>query len=1032
MNLITRLAALTVFVVLSGCSSSPANQHDVAVDIENGTPDAVGTDVVLRQDNHVATDVIDLQGTEKDLSSTDAPVLQCAPGEGCFLDSCTDNGDCQSGWCVQHMGENVCSQTCQEECPAGWSCQQVAGTDPDVVYICVSDYANLCRPCTLNSDCTSTGGAEDACVVYGTEGSFCGGPCGDNDSCPWGFSCKEVSTVEGSTLKQCVNDTGECPCTTNAISLGLTTSCTIENDVGSCHGKRTCTDGGLSACDALTPTAEICNGIDDDCDGEVDEPDLVEGNYVNLCNDANDCTEDKCMGAEACVNSVIDSGPCEDGDPCTVADHCDAGTCIGDPVDCDDQDPCTDNVCTETGGCEYPANSAPCDDDNPCTVADQCTEGICTGISMNCECLVDDDCAELEDGDLCNGTLTCDTSALPYKCVVSLDTVVTCPAPEGEDAFCQQAHCDPLTGDCSFIPNHEGFLCGNGNACTVNDTCVAGECSGGGQVNCNDGNPCTEDSCDLVEGCSNSTLANGTPCLEQPGWQCMNGQCQCVGSCEGKVCGTDYCGGSCGDCGPGEDCVDGQCIFTCTGSCDGKVCGDDGCGGSCGDCPEGKTCSAGTCIEKCEPSCEGKDCGPDGCGGQCGICGAGEACINGKCPPPGLECDDGNDIDWDGCTDGKISEFQVNITTAVGQTFPDVAAGADGTYTVVWTNQPSGNGSYDIFGRTFNIDGADATGEKVLSTWGCFYYYSINEHPRISQSLSAGEYAVTWRAESQAVQCPLPYSKPHAVFADWEAPNQPGGNVVIYNGYSYSAWPTVAVSDAGTKLFVWPTPEGKQGAFSGGQKGSGLTFFKIQSGDGWSGEAATCALADGRFVVVWGPVDGNVLAQFVGKNGGKEGGEIGLAVAGWAEPEISCSMDGGFVLVGRETVAETSWIRARRFDSNGDPSGPVFDVGQAEKGANATPVVASLTGGGLALAWKERPNPDTPDDIWLRVLDPQGDFTGDAFVPHLFVAGGQYRARVAASADGGFVLVWQSEGQDGDLSGIFAQRFDASGNKIYK
>ena len=169
----------------------------------------------------------------------------CAPGEGCFGDQCTDNSDCQSGWCVQHLGEGVCTQMCQEECPQGWSCRQVAGTDPDLIYVCVSDYANLCRPCAANVDCTSTGGAEDACIDYGPEGSFCGGPCGDASAesgpgaCPWGFSCQEVTSVEGSALQQCVNDTGECPCTASSIALGLTTPCAHEDEFGTCGGTRT-------------------------------------------------------------------------------------------------------------------------------------------------------------------------------------------------------------------------------------------------------------------------------------------------------------------------------------------------------------------------------------------------------------------------------------------------------------------------------------------------------------------------------------------------------------------------------------------------------------------------------------------------------------------------------------------------------------------------------------------------------------------------------------------------------------------------
>ena len=102
-------------------------------------------------------------------------------------------------------------------------------------------------------------------------------------------------------------------------------------------------------------------------------------------------------------------------------------------------------------------------------------------------------------------------------------------------------------------------------------------------------------------------------------------------ACEGKECGDDGCGGSCGDCPPGAACgPDGTCGI-CKPDCLAKQCGDDGCGGSCGACKPGDTCNqSGQCF--CKPSCEGKGCGPDGCGGTCGVCDTNLWCDEwGKC-----------------------------------------------------------------------------------------------------------------------------------------------------------------------------------------------------------------------------------------------------------------------------------------------------------------------------------------------------------------------------------------------------------------
>ena len=179
----TRLLVLVNCALAAiACSSPNPTTTDIAATDGNGAENR-GNDLIFLDTGPPNLDVVDLRVAEV-LDIADTQQLQCDPGEGCFLDKCGDNKVCQSGWCVQHMGESVCSKTCQEECPAGWSCQQVAGTDPDVVYICVSSYANLCRPCSTNDNCKSAGGAEDACINYGPDGNFCGGTCGDDKSCP--------------------------------------------------------------------------------------------------------------------------------------------------------------------------------------------------------------------------------------------------------------------------------------------------------------------------------------------------------------------------------------------------------------------------------------------------------------------------------------------------------------------------------------------------------------------------------------------------------------------------------------------------------------------------------------------------------------------------------------------------------------------------------------------------------------------------------------------------------------------------------
>ena len=700
-------ALWAVLWIVVGCAGPAPDDPALVLDTAPGedrvvTPPAdAGSDVVddLSPDTGEVGDG-DAADAGADIDAADYGVGPgCDPGEGCFLDLCVENEDCLSGWCVLHQGEGVCSMECQEDCPQGWTCRPLMATAPDIVYICVSDFANLCRPCATAGDCKSTGDAEDACVDYGAGGAFCGGACGDGAPCPAGTVCETVTTVQGATLQQCVHPSGECPCSASSVALGLTTPCHEENDAGICDGVRMCTPEGLTACDAAVPVIETCNGVDDDCDGDADEPDLVEGDYVNLCADGDPCTADKCMGAAGCAWEALEAGSCDDGDPCTQDDLCGPEGCAGAPLVCDDGDLCTDDSCAD-GACVFTANTTPCDDEDPCTVDDACADGGCAGTPAPCGCMTDPDCADLEDGDLCNGTLVCDVAVNPHVCIVDAASVVTCPPTEGPDAPCQEVACAPETGACVTAPVGEGGPCDDGDACTLGDSCAAGTCAGGGPLPCDDGNPCTDDSCDGSSGCvfapNAASCDDGDACTV--GDACAQGACQPGGplSCvDDDVCdGTESCDPTAG-CVPGTPlvCDDGDpcdgaetcapasgCVAGVPLDCDdANPCTDDSCApgagcvhgvntAPCDDgkiCTDGDVCADGACVGGGPKSCDdGDPCTEDTCVQGIGCfsffnvapcddgdaCTTGDLCQVGVCAGLGvLDCDDGSDCTADSC-----------------------------------------------------------------------------------------------------------------------------------------------------------------------------------------------------------------------------------------------------------------------------------------------------------------------------------------------------------------------------------------------
>jgi hypothetical protein len=111
-------------------------------------------------------------------------------------------------------------------------------------------------------------------------------------------------------------------------------------------------------------------------------------------------------------------------------------------------------------------------------------------------------------------------------------------------------------------------------------------------------------------------------------------RCEKCEVCSGGACvsnGDPCCGVKC----TGRSvCDGGVCVPPpCSPRCQGKECGDDGCGGSCGSCPDGYLCRGnGKCA--CAESCGGSVCGVDSCGNSCGTCGIGQTCDGGQCVDP--------------------------------------------------------------------------------------------------------------------------------------------------------------------------------------------------------------------------------------------------------------------------------------------------------------------------------------------------------------------------------------------------------------
>ena len=297
----------------------------------------------------------------KDLVETKAETIPgFAPGA-----PCESEAECVEAPCVPTPYGFKCSMVCDGDCAGveGWECYDHGF--PWKPGLCLQPDYVLCRACKETMDCFEEwSSSEYNCIDYNGGSRFCSRDCKFEDDCPDGYTC-DLATFKGLELgsKQCRLKAGPCPCVD--LHEGAVTTCLSDNEFGSCPGQAECVDKKFE-CDAPPALEETCNGKDDNCDGEADEgmgtqtcglgicehetPECEDGKPV-YCNPSEGAGTEKCNGLDDNCNGEIDDlwplvgQECDGPDP----DLCKAGTweCSEDGLDveCVGDDAPGDEVC---------------------------------------------------------------------------------------------------------------------------------------------------------------------------------------------------------------------------------------------------------------------------------------------------------------------------------------------------------------------------------------------------------------------------------------------------------------------------------------------------------------------------------------------------------------------------------------------------------------------------------------------------------------------------------------------------------------
>jgi MYXO-CTERM domain-containing protein len=473
--------------------------------------------------------------------------------------------------------------------------------------------------------------------------------------------------------------------------------------VGVClAGVKTCQQGqdgsyGFSSCQGqVLPSSEVCNGLDDDCDGVVDDlaagppvvpltepcysgPPSTDG--VGVCRaGSRTCTSGSwgvCLGE---VTPIADPCGSPEGGTTATDRDCDGaidacGTCTpGTTRNCYDGPAGTDGV----GLCHHGTQtcnalgqwSATCAGEQPpqdeiCNDGlDQGCHGDVTGRGKGHDgppwCNA---CRKEDDKVACwSGPASAVFKDAAHPQSVCLRGSLECVA--GQLGGCAQQTlpgpelCNGKDDDCNGLVD-DGAQCGAGFACE-NGVCVYSACAP--EVSCQAGYDCIGGHCKLSTCGSSGTLVcpAGQACDAESG--------RCIDPCDpakiqcgaGSTCAGGYCtGGACYavGCPGGQLCRAGACV---PDACSGVIC------------PAGSFCREGDCVQSCAfRSCGGGEmcsvdgfCVADPCAGK--ACGASQTCLAGACVADaclGIACDAKQRCSGGVCVDNPCN----GITCGVGE-----------------------------------------------------------------------------------------------------------------------------------------------------------------------------------------------------------------------------------------------------------------------------------------------------------------------------------------------------------------------------
>ncbi|MBD2679855.1 MULTISPECIES: hypothetical protein [Nostoc] len=328
------------------------------------------------------------------------------------------------------------------------------------------------------------------------------------------------------------------------------------------------------------------------------------------------------------------------------------------------------------------------------------------------------------------------------------------------------------------------------------------------------------------------------------------------------------------------------------------------------------------------------------------------------------------------------NQILVNNANTTTQQTPAIAIDSDGDYVVIWESvaqdDPAQTIRTGLFGQRFTFSGAKVGSE-----------FQVNTVTNDNQ----GQPAVV-------------YDPLSGFTVVWDSFGQDGASYGVYSKRYNSA----GVAQTGDTLVNTTT--------------TGAQRDPVIARDG-----------DGNYVVVWrgngaGGDSSGIYFQRFNAAGTALGGETLVNTASTdleTQPAVAMNPSGAFVVAYTVSTGLDSEVFVRLYNSSGVVVSNPIQVNVTTTSAQNSPVVAIDNNGNFVVVWESSQTSGTGIDLYGRRFSSTGAPLSGEFLISTVTAGNQSNAAIALDANGNFTVAWQSVGQDGSGSGIYARQFSSTG-----